>query len=337
MSPHGARRRSTSRPTIRDVAAKAGVSTTTVSRAFSQPDIVREDTRSHVLGIARSLGYEPNRQAQNLALSRTGALALLLPDIANPFFAPLIKGAQARSEALDYSLLIANSEEDAVHEHALALGMARRADGLILASPRMPDDHIAEVAAAVRTITVSRPVPGVSSILTRSEIGLREAVEHLAALGHRAILHLAGPEEARPARERRAAIRAAAEPLGIAVDVVGPLAPFFDAGVKACDVILERRPTAVIAYNDQIALGLCHRLGTYGLDVPGDVSVIGVDDSWIAPMAHPALTTVHVPVDQAGARAVEGLLQTQRGQLVTESLPTHLVIRDSTARPRPTP
>ncbi|HEX2072146.1 MAG TPA: LacI family DNA-binding transcriptional regulator [Geodermatophilus sp.] len=325
---------------IRKVAAHAGVSPSTVSRAFARPEVVAEEARRRVFAAAAELGYSPNPVARSLAVGRTGNLGLILPDIANPFFTPLIKEVQRAARRHEHALFLADSDEQVREERELALAMARQVDGLVLASSRLPEADIRAVMALTPVVTVSRDLDGVPAVLTPSDQGLGQAVEHLAALGHRRLAYLGGPTESYVTPERHRALHRAAERSGIEVADLGPFQPRFEAGVRAGDLVLAERVTAAVAYNDQIALGVMSRLRERGVRVPDDVSVVGIDDSWIAPMALPALTSVRVPVGRAGAAAVRMLVDLvgpgagadgpSDEAALRETLATELIVRAST-------
>jgi DNA-binding LacI/PurR family transcriptional regulator len=320
--------------TIRAVAAAAGVSRSTVSRVFTQPDIVAEDARHRVLAAADALGYRPNPVARSLARGRTGNLGLLVPDLANPFFAPMIKSVQRQARSHDLALLVADSDEIVDEELVLAQAMAKQVDGLILASPRLDETRLREIARAKPVVIISRDVGGIPAVLTPPDNGLGQAVDHLAALGHDALVYLAGPPEAYANTERRRVLHAACRRRNLPLTELGPFQPRFDAGIRAADLVLAQRATAVVAYNDQVALGLMAMLANRGCRVGRDISVIGIDDTSMARQANPPLTTVRVPADEAGAAAVR-LLVGRHGTGADAAarivLPTELMVRASTA------
>ena len=324
--------------TINDVAARAGVSKATVSRTFSRPDSVRVDTREHVLTVAREMGYSPNRIARSLSRGRTSNLGLQVPDISNPFFPPLIKAVQAEAGRRDFALFVADSDEHADDEARQVLAMAQQVDGLVLASPRMTDSQVRDVLERVPVVVINRQLEGVPAVLTTASEGVRQAVEHLAALGHERVAWLAGPEGTYSTTDRERALHAAADRYGVEVLTLGPFQPRFSAGLRAADLVLASGARAVLAYNDLIALGLVQQLGERGIRVGSDVSVIGIDDIWVAPMAVPALTTVRVPGAQAGTAAVRLLCDVLAAGSTAGTrpvvLPTELIVRASTGPAR---
>ncbi|MFW3168714.1 LacI family DNA-binding transcriptional regulator [Geodermatophilus sp. CPCC 206100] len=317
---------------IRTVAAHAGVSPSTVSRAFARPEVVAEEARRRVFAAAAELGYQPNPVARSLAMGRTGNLGVIVPDIANPFFTPLIKEVQREARHRERSLFVADSDEHVRQELDVALAMARQVDGLVLASSRLPEEDVRAVAALTPVVTVSRVVDGVPAVATPSDQGIGQAVDHLVALGHRRLAYLGGPEESYMTPERHGALHAAAARRGLEVVDLGPFQPRYEPGVRAADLVMAEDVTAVLAYNDQIALGVVNRLTERGVRVPDQVSVLGIDDSWIAALTQPALTSVRVPVGRAGAVAVRMLAEPAPGAGTTprESLATELIVRAST-------
>ena len=323
--------------TITDVAAAAETSISTVSRAFHEPAMVRADTRERVLEAAAALGYTPNRAARSLITGRLASVGLVVPDIANPFFPALIKGAQARARARDHTLLLVDTDEDPHTEAQVIRGMANQVDGVIAVSARMPDRTLAEVAELATLVLVNRRAAGIPAVLLDMADGMRQAVEHLHALGHAHCVYLNGPRASWSNRHRRTAFRATAKRLGMHTSELGPFEPSYEAGVQAGDLALAERPTAIVAYNDLMALGVVARLSARGVAVPGAVSVVGFDDIQIAGMASPPLTTVAVPAAAAGRAAVDLLLETighaPGGEREEHQLKTELLVRASTGPP----
>jgi DNA-binding LacI/PurR family transcriptional regulator len=326
--------------TIRKVAARAGVSASTVSRVFGRPEIVAEGARQRVLAAADALGYQPNPVARSLALGRTGNLGLVVPDIANPFFGPVIKAVQREAQRQGLALFVADSDEQVKDERAQARAMAQQVDGLILASPREPQDQLRDIQRITPIVTINRRIAGVPAVLTTPDHGLTQAVGHLVALGHTDVVYLAGPQHAYSNGVRRRSLQRACREHHVALRELGPFEPHFESGLRAADQVLAPGTHAVIAYNDQIALGLMSRLAARGCRVGSDVSVIGIDDTWIARLAQPPLTTVHVPAAAAGTAAVRLLIELSTGGDAPDrsvELPTELIVRSSTGPRRRTP
>jgi len=295
--------------TLRDVARAAGVSPATASRALAAPDMVAADRRSRVLRAARDLGYRPNRAARELSTGRTGMLCLVVPDLANPFFAAVAKAVHARARASGYAVLVGDSDEDLRTEAELVTQLAERGDGLILCSPRMSDADLRALDARAPVVLVNREADGLPAVVIDNADGTRQAVSHLHALGHRRIAYAGGPADSWSDVRRRNGLREAVAALGnVEVVDLGPFSRAFTGGTAAGDLVAASGATAVLAHNDLVALGILDRLQARGVHVPQDVSVVGYDDIPSATLVSPALTTVAVPLDRLGRAAVDLLL-----------------------------
>jgi LacI family transcriptional regulator len=327
--------------TIKDVARAAGVSASTVTRALTTPEMVNPATRERVRQTAAALGYQPNRAARGLITGRTGNLGLLVPDLANPFFPSIVKGVQARAHEADYAVFLVDTDEDATAEIGLANKLSKQVDGLILCSPRMTEDELRTILSETPVVLVNRRVGRVPSVTPAFTDAMRQAVSHLTALGHRRIAYVAGPRSSWANRERVRSLRTVAGPSGVDLVEIGNVMPQFPGGVAAADQVLASDVSAVIAYNDLVALGLLYRFAARDVNVPEDISVLGFDDIALAEMVHPSLTTVALPKQQAGRASVDLLLQLleqpDRAGAVRRELPTQLMVRGSTgpARVRP--
>jgi LacI family transcriptional regulator len=320
--------------TIKDVARAAGVSPSTVCRALSSPDLVRAETCDRVRRSAAELGYSPNRAARGLITGRTGNLGLIVPDLGNPFFPGVVKGIQARAREADYAVFLADTDEDPVAEVQLVSTLAKQVDGIVLCSPRMGEPELRDVAAQTPLVMLNRRVGRIPAVSFANGDGMRQAVTHLTALGHRRIAYVAGPRASWSNRERVRGLRAAVSAAGTELVEVGPVQPQFDGGVAAADPVLAAGVTAVVAYNDVIALGLLSRFTARGIAVPAQISVLGFDDIPLAAMVHPSLTTVGLPMEPLGRAGVDlliGLLQDPaRHATVRRELGTQLMVRAST-------
>jgi DNA-binding LacI/PurR family transcriptional regulator len=321
---------------IRQVAARAGVSPATVSRVFTQPDAVAAETRGRVKAAADELGYSPNPVARSLARGRTGNLGIVVPDIANSFSAVIAKAVQSEALREGYALFIAGSNHRPDEEYRLARAIAAQVDGLLLVSPGMPGERFEELATVTPVAVFNREVDGCPATLIPSADGMTQAVEHLHALEHRELAYVAGPK-AYSNTMRLQAFRAACERLGVDGVEIDLGDHRFSAGFRAGDLVLASRATAVVAYNDEVAVGVMNRLAQRGVRVPEDVSVIGFDDTGLAEMVMPLLTTVRLPAAAAGAAAVRMLIDlvNERDGAVDARLElgSELVIRSTTAHP----
>ena len=316
--------------TIRDVAQASGVHPSTVSRALSAPGMVNEVTRGRVLAAAEALGYRPNRTARALITGRTQNIGLIVADIANPFFPPLIKAAEHRARVLNHHIFIADTDEDPVVEEEVVQTLSQQVDGLLLCSPRMSNARITALRNHVPMVVVNRAVPGLASVLTDAAGGARQIVDHLTGLGHRELTYLAGPRGSWTNREITRAATARAQAAGARLTVLGPNAPSEEGGSAAAEQVLATGATAVIAYNDLMAIGLMEALTALGKEIPDDLSIAGFDDIAVGRRIRPSLTTVASPSDVAGQAAVDLLLQADGpdGRLRLE---TTLLCRESTS------
>lgn len=330
--------RENARATIRAVAAMAGVSPSTVSRALNSPGLVNERTRQRVVECAELVGYQPNRAARSLVLGRTSNVGLIVPDIANPFYAPFIKAVEAYFRPTGYAVFLADTDEDPRTEVRLAEAMAARADGVILCSPRMSGQRLRSIAERTTTVIAHRVSRTVPSIAMDWATGIDQAVTHVHALGHRRCAFLSGPRDSWANRQRRRLLRAGCERRGIELVELGPYEPMFTGGFRAADEVMAAGVTAVFAYNDLVALGVLARLHDRGVRVPDHLSLVGFDDIPMASMISPPLTTVAMPID-AVARAAAAMLHSALNSTPSPVPPapaTHLVIR-STTGPPPSP
>lgn len=319
--------------TLQDVAREAGVAVSTVSRALTQPDRIGAATRAHVQEVARRLGYRPNRIARAVVSGRTHMLAVLVADITNPTHFGLIRGAEERARAADRTLVLGDTrgEPELETDHLDRLGSV--VDGIVLAASRLPDADVVELARRHPVVLYNREVPGLPSIVADFDDGIRQIVAHLVALGHRRLAYLAGPANSWSEGRRQDTLTAEEARHGVAVRRLGPFPPTLDGGPAAADAGLASGATALIAYNDLLAIGVLRRLAERRIPVPETVSVTGFDDVFGADFCHPPLTTVTAPTEEAGRALVDVLLRDQAGEPRQSVLPVHLRVRGSTGPP----
>ncbi|WP_152362880.1 LacI family DNA-binding transcriptional regulator [Microlunatus speluncae] len=330
--------------TVHDVARHAGVSIATVSRALNDRSRVSAATRDRVLRIATELGYHPNDLARGLAGMATRTIALLLPDITNPFFPELVKGVQTVADERGHLLLMCHNADDEDKAIAdLVLLRRKRVDGILLVAGTLPGVGVVAASAGIPTVVLDRRVPGLDADLVTVDhrAGARLGVEHLLGLGHRRIAYLTGPADVVSSQERSEGWREALVAAGVEPTpdlVVG--GDFTEDGGYAAGRELLTRPagiTAVFAANDLGAIGLLRALTEAGLRVPDDVSVVGFDGVHLAAYTSPRLTTVAQPIFDLGRTAAELLLNrlaaapAPGSEPQTLVLPTRLEIRNSTA------
>lgn len=324
--------------TITDVARAAGVAPSTVSRAVTRPERVNAVTREHVLEVANRLGYRPSPVARALGSGRNWTLALVLPDITNPYFAGVIRGAERQAAATGHTLVIGSSEESGRAEWRIVEKLAGSVDGFLIVSSRMSDQRILQTASLRPVVLVNRQTAGVTSVSPDQGSGTRQIIEHLASLGHRDVLFLAGPPESWLGARRWAGIATAAKRRRMTARRVGPFPPSIEGGFVGGEAAIGDSATAVIAHNDLLAIGVLLRLTARGVRVPEDLSVVGFDNIFGSDWCDPPLTTLGDRTEQAGRSAVDLLVSLveegdddRPAQIVA---PTELVIRKSTGRAR---
>ncbi|RSD09531.1 LacI family DNA-binding transcriptional regulator [Amycolatopsis eburnea] len=322
--------------TIHDVARLANVSISTVSRAFTSPDLVRRQTRTRVLAAATELGYHAVGTPQPVPAARTGHIGIVVSDLGNPFFTGVLNGVQARARQDDIAVLFANSDEDPAMEQNLVRRMAKQVDGVVLCSPSMTDDQLRALAGQTTLVLLNREVAGIPSIVMDAADGMRQAIQHLAALGHRRCAYLGGPRASWANRARRHGLAEAAERHGTDVVEFGPFPPVFEGGLQGADLALAADVTAIVAYNDLVAFGALARLNARGVPVPDEISLVGFDDLVFAAISAPPLTTIAMPTEAAGRAAVTillGLLDGEADERTAQVLDTYLIVRATTAPP----
>jgi LacI family transcriptional regulator len=323
------------RPTIYDVAQAAGVAASTVSRAFARPGRVNAETATRIFAAAKSLGYRTSA-LPGLVPTRTRTLALVVTDITNPFYAEIIRGAHEAAGELGYTVLLSHTQEDAQLEREWTERELGAVEGILLASSRMSDSAIRMMAKQRPVIVLNRRLPDVPSLLVDNARGARRALEHLGELGHRNVIYVAGPEASWTDGVRWQALREAAYELDLKVRRVGPSnAPTVQAGFGRAREVVRQEASAVVAYNDVIAIGVIKGLHRLGVAVPGEVSVVGFDNILLAEIIEPELTTVAAPLHAMGATGVRNLVAMVGGAVPSGEpivMPVRLVVRRSTGQ-----
>lgn len=327
------------RVTIYDIAREARVSASTVSRVMGRPGRVSFDTAEHVRKVAESLGYRPRTIRRALPTARVGVLAMVVPDITNPVFFGMILGAERTAREADCTMLLVESQESVAVEREVLDRLLPIVDGVVLLGSRLPDPEIRGAAKQRRLVVVNRLVGQVSSVLSDHLRAVKRAAEHLAERGHREITYLAGPQASYADSLRWRGLQEAGHELDLAVSRIGPGVPTVSGGAALAEQWRRNPGTAVIAYNDMVAIGFISCVTAAGIAVPGDVSVVGFDNVHQAKLVTPPLTTLATPLVTLGVTAVKHLLtdvpidDDVRPQL----LPVRLVVRDSTGRAGPAP
>ena len=323
--------------TIRDVAQLAGVSVSTVSRVYTRPDLFREETRLRVHAAAKQLNYSPNRNAAALTTGKTGNIGIIVPNIANPLFPEMVKAAQHSANRRNLAVLLADSDDSPANEEQLLHALAKDVDALLVFSSLLSDEQIISVGQLRPMVFVNRYVNGYHCVLVDALGGMRLLAQYLTNLGHTSALYLPGPENSWAALERRNAIIEAGERTGLHVDVAGAGIPSFEWGSSMAEKLVRTPlPSAVICFNDVMALGVTARLLELGVNVPGQVSVVGWGGTRIAGYSTPALTTIAVPLSELGSVAVDQALlaeESTQAEVQPVVLGVELVARATTGRP----
>ncbi|MGV3652089.1 MAG: LacI family DNA-binding transcriptional regulator [Devosia sp.] len=323
------------RATISQVASEAGVARSTVSRAFTRPDRLSPETVERVLAVAERLGYQPNPVAQALSTGQSKNIGLIVPDVANPFFPPLIRAAQRKAEDFGYCVFLGDSDEKPEREDQLVDRFTHQVAGLILVSSRLAEAQIREHARRRPLVLINQDVPEMLRVLINSGAGVTQAVAHLAELGHRHICYVSGPTTSWANRQRRAAVKQAAKQHGVTVSAVSAHKSTHEIGRASAQAVLGTGASAALAFDDLLAQGLLAGLRDAGVSVPADFSVIGCDDV-LGATTYPPLTTVSNRCIEVAEIAVTLLMDAlgSRGSTdVRHVLDTHLVIRETTAAP----
>ncbi|WP_084102854.1 LacI family DNA-binding transcriptional regulator [Demequina sp. NBRC 110051] len=331
------RRRGRSAPTIYDVAERAGVNPSTVSRALNQPGRVSAATEARIREVARELNFHINPMARSLPTGRRGTIALVVADITNPVVFGIVRGAERAAAEVGYTLIFAESQESGDVEAAAIERLAPASDGMVLATTRLSDEAIRAVAASTPIIMINREIDGLPSVAADVEPGIAELIAHLAGLGHRSIAFVSGPVTSWTSSRRWEALMREAVAAGLKIVEIGPNVPTVDGGHAAFGRVSASGVTAAVCFNDLVAIGLVKAAYENGVSVPGGLSVSGFDDIFGSALMVPALTTVGADMDEAGARAVRRLLA-DAGVVPAphegDRLPTTLVVRDSTGEAR---
>ena len=336
------------RTTLRDVADRAGVHASTVSRALNPETagMVTPEVAKRVLDAADQLGYRPNPIASSLRTNRTLTIGVVIPDLTNPLFPPIIRGIEDKLAPAGYTAIIANTDNDPERESVTIDRMReRRVDGLILATARRKDSLIdACQQDETPLVLINRTVDGdgIACIVNDEALGMKLVVDHLAGLGHQKIAYVGGPNNLSTGHQRNRGFRQAMRRAGLKPDndlIV--LADSFseEPGRLACARLFAHgKPfTAIVAANDLLALGCFDAIAEAGIRCPRDVSVTGFNDMPFLSRINPPLTTVRISHYHMGSRAAETLLDlVQQTALPVQHLllEPELVIRRSTARPR---
>jgi LacI family transcriptional regulator len=331
--------------TLRDVAVRAGVHAGTASRALNPAtrSLVNEETARKIMRVADELGYRPNPMARGLKTNRSFTIGVLIPDLTNPLFPPIVRGIEEGLAIEGYTALIANSDHDPDKEHLHFRTMKdRQVEGVIMATAERNHPLVEQaIAADVPIVLVNRTIDSKSAfaVIADDRAGATLAIDHLAALGHTRIAHVAGPQRFSTGMTRYQGFLEAMRARGFETDP--NLVKFADhfvesEGMRTFKELLngDGEFTAVFAGNDLLALGCYDVLAAENINCPSDVSIVGFNDIPFVDKLRPPLTTVRIPHYEIGLRAAELILERLRdptARPITVLLPPELVVRGSTA------
>ncbi|WP_417524447.1 LacI family DNA-binding transcriptional regulator [Marinovum sp.] len=337
------------RATLKDIAKATGVHVSTVSRALdpNRATPISDDVVKKVQDAARELGYRPNRAAYSLRTNRTMTIGVMIPDITNTLFPPIVRGIESVMEPKGYASIMVNTDSQRGREVALLGTLQERGvDGIIHTAALRNEPSIVEAAASgLPIVTLNRKIEGteIPYVINDEQAGIAAVFAHLTSFGHRQIAHIAGPADLSTGKLRREGFLAAArahglDPSGLAISE----ALRFDEeeGERCAHEILDAAPgtTAILGANDRLALGALRALGKRGLTCPGDVSLTGFNDMPLLDLIPPGLTTVRIQQFEAGQTAARHLLSLIRGDVGAVPqrtiLPVELIRRASVAAPR---
>jgi LacI family transcriptional regulator len=337
------------RVTLKDVARQAGVHISTVSRALNPGTrhLIRQEVVEEILRVSERLNYSPNNAALSLRTNRSRSIGVIVPDITNPVFPPIIRGIEDALGQHDYYAVLANTDGGLDREAKIAdLLRARGVDGLILASVEREDETVSRLAGeGLPIVTVNRRVDddAVSSVINDEDAGILDVLRHLAGLGHRRVANIAGPQAMSTGVERYRAFERHRVALGLARDrALVAFANGFneEEGAARAEELLARCPdfTALVCANDRLAIGAIATLRRHGFQPPDDISVTGYNDMPLVDRLSPPLTTVRIQqyeVGFAAAGVLVGLLEVRPEERRARHLirPVELVVRGSTAPP----
>lgn len=335
--------------TINDIARLADVSKKTVSRVINNSPFVKEDTRRRVEAVIAEHGYSPDPQARGLAFRRSFMVGMIYDNPSPNYVVNMQQGVldAVRGAGLELVVHPCNRASDSFLHDVRNFVVRQKLFGVVLPPSVSEDDGVVQILKAadcpyVRIASVSLDVPG-CMVVTHDSRGAARAARHLAELGHRRIAFISGPDSFRSSHERGRGFRDGLAEHGLTLDpaYVRTGAYTFESGVEAAAELLAlpEAPTAIFAGNDEMAIGVMKAARDRGLDVPGDLSIVGFDDLPMASRVWPNLTTVRLPIRDMGRMAAEKLTAGLRGldaaTIIQPEVDPSLVVRDSTARPRP--
>jgi LacI family transcriptional regulator len=332
------------RITIADVAKEAGVSQQTVSRAINNKGEISTETKERILEIIKRLGFRPSNIARSLVKQHTTTIGIIVPDITNPFFSEIVRGVEDLARTHSYNVFLCNTDEVPDREcSSLDSLLEKQVDGVILCSSRLEENELTnklkEFSFAVlinRELGVA--LKNVRTVSFDDKLGACKAVSYLVQHGHRKIAFLAGPQRSRSGQKRLEGYQSCLRDINLPVDngLVHFCEPGIGGGLEGCQHLLSVHSdvTAILCYNDLVAIGAIQACLERGLNLPGDLSIIGFDDIPMASLIRPSLTTLRLPKREVGAAAMQMLIEMMEDRVPDEHnkifLP-ELILRSSTS------
>lgn len=316
--------------TITQIARRLGVAPSTVSRVFNEPRLLRPETVARVRAVADEMGYVANRHARALITGRSGAIGLIVPDITNPFFPLLIRFAQREAEALDYVVLVVETDSDPRQERRQIASLLAQTEGLIIASSRLPASELRHLAEDARIVLINNDTTGLARVLISSRIALSEGIQHLATVGVGRICYVGGPSQSWSEEERRSTVIDTARRLSLTVSLLRNESGTYAEARRLTDGVIASGAQAAIAFDDVIAHGVMDGLDDHGLRVPDTLRILGCDDA-LPIETRPRLSTIRLQSGSAVKAAIRLLTNAER-QVPEErvEIPGELQLRETT-------
>ncbi|MGB7237530.1 MAG: LacI family DNA-binding transcriptional regulator [Rhodococcus sp. (in: high G+C Gram-positive bacteria)] len=324
-------------PTLTQVAEKAGVSLSTASRAFSAPDRIGADTLARIIAAADEIGYSAASGRISDVRRSASTVAVVVPDIGHTVFASFVKSAQAQGWHRRQTVVLTDTDGSADREREVIGELQSRVDALVVCAPRLPAEDIVQLAGDTPLVLVNRLSDQCDCVVADSEDGIRQAVDYLVALGHSHIAYVQGSPLSWSNSRRVEAIQKFGAARDIEIEILGWQQETLAGGHAAAASVIATGASAVMTHNDPMAIGVMNGVRSMGFSVPDDLSVIGIDDSPLAELAHPALTSINVPMGRAGLVSSDLVFQRATepdSEPRVVHLPTQLVVRASSGPPR---
>ncbi|MEV4729867.1 LacI family DNA-binding transcriptional regulator [Saccharopolyspora sp. NPDC049426] len=322
-------------PKLTEVAERAGVSLSTASRAFNAPDRLGQATLARIIQAADEIGYGAARPA---AVEQTATtVAVIVPDVGHTVFSQFVKSAQAQGWHRRQTVVLTDTDDSPDREREALGELQGRVDALVVCSPRLPAEDIVELAGDTPLVLVNRFSPDCDCVVADSEDGLRQAVDYLVALGHQHLAYVPGSPQSWSNERRLKAIKALCEERRVHLDLLGWQQETLAGGRAAAPGVMVTGASAVLTHNDPMAIGVMNGVRDMGLSVPDDLSIVGIDDSPLAQLTHPSLSSINVPLAKAGVISLDLVHQRAAEPAAPNReihLPTQFVVRGSTGPAR---